>query len=323
MKIPVILLSFKQLCLFGIQVGHDSKNVFFLSSWIFYAWYKNIFIIDLYKTFVGLRTAIAVFYRYAKFNRPLWFICTRSKSGPLVARYAYVTGELFNIYLWINGSITNFYRVLGWNQVIVRLMMLNIYNLRFRDKKKLARFIGLINHRKRLPGACFIPTLINNIAPADEFLKAKLQSVGIVDSNVSSTSLMVPIPGNDDSIVCINFYCYLLSRAILAGKIDFVFLWKWQIKKKRETKSINKFRNLTQFIYLYNNYYKYSNKNIFFDLFDKISSIELIYKNSIEDTINKWLSNTRLVGKFVSYPGKLFFSGEFEDDGERLKMHFI
>jgi small subunit ribosomal protein S2 len=103
-------------------------------------------------------------------------------------------------------------------------MMANIHDLRFRDKKRLARFIGFVNHRKRLPGAGFIPTLIDNIAPADEFQKARLQSVGIIDSNVSSLSSVIPIPGNDDSIVCINFYCYILSRAALAGKIDFVFL---------------------------------------------------------------------------------------------------
>jgi len=102
--------------------------------------------------------------------------------------------------------------------------MLNRYELRFRDKKRLARFFGFVNHRKCLPGAVFVPTLINNVAVSDEFLKARLQSVGIVDSNVPSTSLMVPIPGNDDSFICVNFYCYLLSRAVLAGKIDFVFL---------------------------------------------------------------------------------------------------
>jgi len=102
--------------------------------------------------------------------------------------------------------------------------MLNKYKLRFKDIKRLVHFFGLVNHRKCLPGACFIPTLINNIGVSEEFLKARLQSVGIVDSNVPSTSLMIPIPGNDDSAICVNFYCYLLSRAIFAGKIDFVFL---------------------------------------------------------------------------------------------------
>lgn len=319
MKIPIILLSFRQLCLLGVQIGHESKTVFFLSSWMFYRWYKDIFLMDLQKTVLGLRSAVAVFYRYAKFNRPLWFVCIRSRFGPMVARYAYVTGELFNIYWWINGSVTNFYRVLGWSQVIVRLMMANIHDLRFRDKKRLARFIGLVNHRKRLPGAGFVPTLIDNIAPADEFQKARLQSVGIIDSNVSSTSSMIPIPGNDDSIVCINFYCYILSRAALAGKIDFIFLWNWQIRMRKKRKIIKKFRDLRQFIYLYNNLYKYVNENVFFDLFDKIYSSELFYKIPVESTINRWLVSTQLVGKFHGYSGKVFFSNEIFDE-ERYKM---
>lgn len=319
MKIPIILLSFRQLCVLGIQIGHESQSVCFLSAWMFYAWYKDIFLMDLQKTVLGLRSAVAVFYRYAKFHRPLWFVCVQSKFGPLVARYAYVTGELFNVYWWINGSVTNFYRVLGWGQVIVRLMMANIHDLRFRDKKRLTRFIGLVNHRKRLPGAGFIPTLINNIAPADEFQKARLQSVGIIDSNVSSTSSMIPIPGNDDSIVCINFYCYLLSRAALAGKIDFVFLWSRQIRKRKRKKVIKKFRDLKQFIYLYNNLYKYSNQNIFFDLFDKIYISELPYKISVENTINTWLIGTQLVGKFRGYSGKVFFSNEVTQE-EKYKM---
>ena len=314
MKVPIILLSFKQLINFGIHIGHYSKDTFFLSSWIFYAWYKNIFVIDLYKTFFGLRSAISIFYRYAKIGRPLWFVCLRSKLGLLVSRYANISGELFNTYWWINGSATNFYRVLGWSRRTSRLMMLKKQEWRCIEKKRLARFFGFVNHRKRLPGACFVPTLINNIAVSDEFSKARLQSVGIVDSNVSSTSLMVPVPGNDDSFVCVNFYCYLLTRAIFAGKIDFVFLWSSQIKQKRQKKELKRFRNLVQFIYLYNNIYKFTNENFFFETFDKVFSTELIFDISVEKSINIWLTGTHLVGGFSGYNKKVFLPEEYEDE---------
>jgi len=315
MKIPIILLSFKQLVNFGIHIGHNSNDFHFLSSWIFYAWYKNIFVIDLYKTFLTLRAAISTFHRHAKISRPLWFVCLRSRLGPLVARYAYISGELFNTYWWINGSATNFYRVLGWSQVIARLMMLNNHELRFKDKKRLARFFGFVNHRKRLPGACFVPTLLNNnIAASDEFQKARLQSVGIVDSNVPSTSLVIPIPGNDDSFICVNFYCYLLCRAIFVFIIDFVHLLIKQIKQRIKRKVITQFRNLTQFIYLYNNFYKFNNKNMFFETFDKVWSTNLNYSISVEDTISIWIANTQLVGDFSLYKNKVFLTNEFEDE---------
>jgi len=102
--------------------------------------------------------------------------------------------------------------------------MLNKHQLRFKDKKRMARFFGLVNHRRRLPGAGFAPTILNNLGAVEEFLAGRLPCVGIVDSNVPSSNLMIPVPGNDDSGVCINFYCYILSRSLLAGKINFVFL---------------------------------------------------------------------------------------------------
>ena len=63
---------------------------------------------------------------------------------------------------------------------------------------------------------------------------------------------------------------------------------------------------MNQFIYLYNNFFKYTNKNKFFEVFDRISNTEIIYNISIESTINIWLKNTKLVGDFSVYSGKLF-----------------
>jgi ribosomal protein S2 len=103
-------------------------------------------------------------------------------------------------------------------------MILNKHDLRFKDKKRLARFFGLINHKQRLPGAGFAPTILNNLGAVEEFLAGRIPCVGIVDSNAPSANLMIPVPGNDDSGVCINFYCYILSKTVLAGKIHFAFL---------------------------------------------------------------------------------------------------
>src|SRR4051812_33400431 len=108
MKIPVIFLSFKQLVIFGVHIGHDRKNFFFLSSWIFFSWYKNMFVINLYKSFLNFRYALSIFYRYAVMSRPVWFVSVRSRFSPMLSCYAYVCGEVFNTYWWVNGSVTNF-----------------------------------------------------------------------------------------------------------------------------------------------------------------------------------------------------------------------
>lgn len=292
------------------------SNYIFLSSWIFLGWYKNIFIINMYKTFLNLRFAIGLFSQCALRRRPVVFVCIRSVFGPLVARYGFACGEVFNIYWWIFGTLTNFYRILGWNQLLVRLMMKDKYKLRFRDKKRLASFFGLVMHRHRLPAAGFVTSVLDNLGPVDEFLSARLPCVGIVDSNVPSWNILMPIPGNDDSSICVNFYCYLLSRSLLSGKIYFVYNWNRKIIKKI-IKTPVKFRNINNFIYVYSNLFRNYEQSNFFKMFNKIRQAEIPFNISITETINFWLQESEIVKDFSIYRDELFLlvpEKKFEDD---------
>lgn len=320
MNKPVILLSFRQLCYFGIHIGHDSNNYLFLSSWIFLGWHKNIFIINLYKTFLNLRFAVSLFNSCALKRRPVVFVCIRSVFGPLVARYGFVSGEIFNIYWWIFGTLTNFYRILGWNQLLVRLMMRNKYKLRFRDKKRLANFFGLVMHRRRLPAAGFVTSVLDNLGPVDEFLAARLPCVGIVDSNVPSWNILMPVPGNDDSSICVNFYCYLLSRSLLSGKVSFVYNWKKKIK--RVVRSPVKFRNINNFIYVYSNLFRNYDKKDFFRVFDDMRQSQIPYNISITESINFWLQESEIVKTFSIYRKELFTLIKEDRPNEHINMHF-
>jgi ribosomal protein S2 len=42
--------------------------------------------------------------------------------------------------------------------------------------------------------------------------------MAVVDSNVLSWNISIPLPGNDDSVLCLNYYCFLVSRSILYSK---------------------------------------------------------------------------------------------------------
>jgi len=321
MKKPIILLSFKQLCYFGVHVGHNITNYVFLSSWIFLGWYKNIFIINLYKTFLNLRFAVSLFNSCALKRRPVVFVCIKSIFGPLVARYGFVCGEVFNIYWWIFGTLTNFYRILGWNHLLVRLMMKDKYKLRFKDKKRLASFFGLVIHRRRLPAAGFVTSVLDNLGPVDEFLTARLPCVGIIDSNVPSWNILMPVPGNDDSSICVNFYCYLLSRSLLAGKVSFVVNWNKKIKKKM-IKSQIKFRNVSNFIYVYSNLFRNYKQSNFFKAFNEIRQAEIPFNISITETINFWLQESEIVRDFSIYRDELFISLPEIKFKEEINMNY-
>lgn len=328
MRRPIILLSFKQLCFFGVHIGHDMTNYMFLSSWIFLGWHNKIFIINLYKTFLNLRFAVSLFNKSALKRRPVIFVCLRSVFGPLVARYGFVSGEIFNIYWWVFGTLTNFRHIIGWNQLIIRLMMRNRHKLRFRDKKKLASFFGLINHRIRPPSAGFVPSVLDNLGPVDEFLAAKLPCVGIVDSNVPSWDILMPVPGNDDSAICVNFYCYLVTRSLLAGKLTVLVRWSRRLKRSinldffERRKLPRKYRNVYDFIFMYSNVYRNYKQDAFFKVFNEVRQTEVPLNISIAEGINFWLKESKIVEDFSAYRGELLNLIPEKKTGAYNDMHY-
>ena len=299
MFVKIIYLSFRHLVSLGVNIGHDRKNYKFLSSWIFGGWRNNIFFINLLKTIYFFRIGIRAFVVAARRRRPVWFVSFNGNFGPLIARYGYTCGELFNIYWWINGSVTNFYRILGWNQLLVRLMMKDKYKLRHMDRKKIQGFFGLLNHRKRVPTLGFIPNVLESSGSVNEFMCANIPCVSIIDSNVNSIRVSIPVPGNDDSFICINYYCYLFSRALLSGKIINFRRWEDDIYDVETT-----YRSYHKFVYLYLNFYKNYNQDKLFKGLDYIDFNKLVEKWTKGEMI---LENGFLENLYASYLSKKNF----------------
>lgn len=49
-------------------------------------------------------------------------------------------------------------------------------------------------------------------------VKLGIVTVGVVDTDVATTEITYPIPGNDESVQSIQFYLKYMKHAILAGK---------------------------------------------------------------------------------------------------------
>lgn len=74
----------------------------------------------------------------------------------------------------------------------------------------------------RLPDLCiFLNTLDDVLLQHDgvvESAKLLIPTIGIVDSNCNPNLITYPVPGNDDSLVSMEFYCKVFKKAILRGK---------------------------------------------------------------------------------------------------------
>jgi len=72
--------------------------------------------------------------------------------------------------------------------------------------------------RVRRAGLVFIPNLRFGRFAARECIQSCTPSVGIVDSDLPSFELGVPIAGNDESMLCLSFYNDVAVGQILIGK---------------------------------------------------------------------------------------------------------
>lgn len=48
--------------------------------------------------------------------------------------------------------------------------------------------------------------------------KMLIPTVGIVDSNCDPNIITYPVPGNDDTVSSVQFYCKVFKEAIMRGK---------------------------------------------------------------------------------------------------------
>ena len=74
----------------------------------------------------------------------------------------------------------------------------------------------------RLPDLCVFFNTLNNIliqhTAVRDAAKMNIPAIGIVDSNCNPNLISYPVPGSDDSLATIEFYCKVFKNAVMLGK---------------------------------------------------------------------------------------------------------
>jgi len=229
-----IRLTFIQMYNLGIHLGHTLELSKFLSYWVYGGWRSNLFIINLVKTRVILKAMIGTIEGAVLCSKPIWFINLDKKTGGFITRYAVIAGEPYCSYNWISGTLTNYRFIFSWYKMIYDFVKTEKYKFRHRDKLKMLGYFGFLNHRSRFPAMGFVTSTISSWKSISEFWVISIPCAAVCDSNTLSWNVSLPIAGNDESLVCLNYYCYLVSRNIIFAKIWNVLRFKRIIKYKFE-----------------------------------------------------------------------------------------
>jgi hypothetical protein len=212
-----------------------------------------------------------------------------------IYKYALLCGEPFCIYKWAYGSITNIKVLSRWNWILLNLLKDSKYKLRSKDKKKILSFTGFLFNRWKKPGIGFISRPIESKHIIAEFNAAKIDYIVIIDSNVNSEGHFYPISGNDDSAVCLNFYCYFFATLILNFKLASLIKFENVIYRKRKYRPLN-FNNKLLDIYLFKNTFYYS-----LNMNDKIIKSSFLFLNKNFKYLQWMTRQNSLIDAHVKY----------------------
>jgi small subunit ribosomal protein S2 len=219
--------SMRQLLEAGVHFGHSTRRWNPKMEPYLFGVRNGIHIIDLQQTVPMLHQAmVAVRSTVAGGGRVL-FVGTKRQAASRVADAAQRCGQYFVNHRWLGGMMTNWRTI---SHSIKRLRELEtqlddevegltkkeLLGLT-RERDKLHRALGGIKEMGGLPNILVVIDTNKEAIAVAEAKKLGVPVVGVIDSNSDPAGIDFPIPGNDDAIRAIDFYCNMMVGAVLDG----------------------------------------------------------------------------------------------------------
>lgn len=226
MSLPTFTL--RQMVEAGVHFGHHARRWNPKMAPFIYGKKDNIHIIDLQKTYPMLYTALATAREIAANGGKVLFVGTKKQAQDIIKENAERCGQFYVNHRWLGGMLTN------WKTVyksISRLVKLNemfeknetegytkkeLLNLK-KEQEKLAESLSGIMTMCGQPDLVFVIDTCKESLAIKEAKKLGIPVIGIVDTNADPDAVDLPVPGNDDAIRAIQFYCEMVSAAVLDG----------------------------------------------------------------------------------------------------------
>lgn len=225
MAIPQFTL--RQMVEAGVHFGHHARRWNPQMAPYIYGKKDNIHIIDLQKTYPMLYTALAAARDIAAQGGKVLFVGTKRQAQDIVKENAERCGQYYVNHRWLGGMLTN------WKTVyksISRLVKLNEMEEKTlmrvipkrnaepeKEREKLASELSGIMNMGGQPDLLFVIDTPKEALAVKEAKKLGIPVIGITDTNANPNDVDFPVPGNDDAIRAIQFYCELVSGAVLDG----------------------------------------------------------------------------------------------------------
>ena len=225
MALPAFTM--RQLLEAGVHFGHRTRRWNPKMSPYLFGVRNGIHIIDLQQTVPLLHQAMTAVKDVVAAGGRVLFVGTKRQASSRIADAAKRCGQYYVNHRWLGGMMTNWRTIsnsikrlrdlddqlAGESDGLTKKELLGLT----REQAKLERALGGIKEMGGLPDILVVVDTNKEAIAIAEANKLNIPVVGIIDSNSKPDGITYPVPGNDDAIRAINFYCELLVGAVLDG----------------------------------------------------------------------------------------------------------
>ncbi len=211
-----------------MHLGHSTKSSILFATWMLYAMRQGIWIINLFKTIHFLKISFYIIDIFVKTKMPIWFLNKDITKNFLFNFVSSISGEFSCCGFWIRGLLSNYKQI---SKLYFKIKKQPIYIQKHNYQFRKAIFDKFFLTRNSWPRMIFVSNITNSILAVKEAYSLKLPSIGLVDTNVKSHLVTIPIPSNDESIESVGFFNILIAHFILKNKFFLVLMWFFNIRK--------------------------------------------------------------------------------------------
>ena len=220
-------VSLRQLLEAGVHFGHHTRRWNPKMAPYIFGVRNQVHILDLQQTVPLMERALKAVRDTVAAGGRVLFVGTKRAAADYVAEASARCGQYYVNHRWLGGMLTNWKTITasikrlkqmeeqtaGGVQGLTKKEVLMLT----RDKDKLDRALGGIKEMGGLPDIIFVIDTVKEKLAIEEANKLGIPVVAVLDSNSDPSGITYPIPGNDDAIRAITYYCDMVAGAVLDG----------------------------------------------------------------------------------------------------------
>jgi len=229
MKIPSLLEMLEA----GVHFGHHESRWYPKMKPYIFTQRNGVHILDLEKTQVNLKEALASAKAMAAEGKQILFVTTKPQARDIVKVAAIDCGMPYLVERWIGGMLTNFTEIRKLIQKYVDLRAqqesgeLERYTKKERANlskqlEKMSTTLDGLQTLHKIPDALFVPSVQREKTAVTEANKTFVPIIGVCDTNADPSRVAHVIPANDDAVGSITMIVGLVAGAIKEGRAEWV-----------------------------------------------------------------------------------------------------